>query len=158
MNNYQLTCILSSCTYTRNLNYLVCAKDGLPSKVEKKPTIIIMNDENSTKPGRHWVCVFIPKKGECCFFDSLGKSPLTYSEHLHNLMLSIYPRYYCNKFSYQAIDSNSCGKFCLYFVISRAKGLSVEKILNSLCHSNKYVNESLIAIFYGKVKKSCNYN
>ena len=157
MNNFQINCVLSNCKYTKNLNYLVCAKDQLPNTIETKPAIIIMNNQDSNQEGQHWISIFIPEYGPCCYFDSLGRKPLYYSTKLHLLMLKMYEFYNCNEFSYQAINSTSCGKFCLYFVISMAKGLSMNYILQRLNYSDKYVNEPLINNFYRRVKKDCNF-
>ena len=52
--------------------------DKLPQTIDRYPCGLIVNTDPSTKPGMHWVAVFLtsPQNGE--WFDSYGKPPEFY--------------------------------------------------------------------------------
>ena len=155
MNTLQLQCVLDNCSYTKNLNCIVCSKNLVPQNIVRKPAILIINSDNSWESGQHWFCIFIPENGPCNYFDPLGKSVKMYSQSLQSLMLKQYINFTSNQYRYQDFNSKSCGQFCLYFVISRAMGFNLMKILNSLSRFDLICNEILITKFYKKIKNDC---
>ena len=64
----------------------VFAKDRLPLVVEKKPTFYIVNTDPISKPGRHWIAIYVGDEVE--FFDSLGRKPDYYDERLEYFLIN----------------------------------------------------------------------
>ena len=78
--------------------------------------MIIINLQNSTQSGSHWVSY--KKIGNKIFyFDSYGVAFIPdiirnqYSNH----------KFICNIYRIQSIDSNQCGRFCILFVRGNIK-------------------------------------
>ena len=40
-----------------------------------KPRILVANTDESTKPGKHWIAIFVDEIGRREYFDSLGREP-----------------------------------------------------------------------------------
>lgn len=87
-------------------------RDELPQSPWKNESAIV-NLDDSTGHGTHWVCY--KKNGEFVrYFDSYGD--LTPPLELHEYLKGNYVSY--NKTAYQDVDVNSenCGHLCLYFL------------------------------------------
>lgn len=114
----------------------------------KRPCSFIINTDNSSLPGQHWFAIYIPKKGECEYFDSYGLPPRNLEVYLffkkHNF------KWKYNKIHLQSNTSSSCGKFCVIFIAYRSKGLSLLDFI-SLFTKNKTYNERLINTLFFKL-------
>ena len=74
MNTLQLNHILKSSRITKKDFYGVLARDQLPEYIPY-PKHFIINTEESSEPGEHWLALYYDKNGICNFFDSYGNSP-----------------------------------------------------------------------------------
>jgi hypothetical protein len=75
----------------------------------------IINTDPESKPGEHWLAVYYTPYKQFNFFDSYGLSPNTYG--FSNDVFSEY-----NKRCVQALESDTCGQHCIYYLINRFKG------------------------------------
>lgn len=109
---------LSTCRFT-TLHYAgVFARDEIPYSIMKRPLGIVVNTDPSSKPGKHWVAIFIDKSGHGYYFDSYGLPPI-HKEIMDFLKNN--SRLYCfNPFRVQG-DDETCGYFCLYFLVMMSK-------------------------------------
>lgn len=87
-------------------------RDKLPKRPWKNESAIV-NLDNSTGRGTHWVC--FQKNGQFVrYFDSYGDlvPPLEVQKYLKDNYISY------NRTAYQDVNSNSqiCGHLCLYFL------------------------------------------
>ena len=87
--------------------------DGVHRKheISKKPGKFILNLD-SEGGGTHWVALNIHHKPHCCdntYFDSFGLPPPTG-------VLELWPEIKFNADRIQAIRSEGCGWYCLYFI------------------------------------------
>ena len=92
--------------------YGVYPSDQIP-KVWTKPTIIFSNTEDHTKRGKHWIAMYVDKRGNGYYFDSFGQSPFV-PDHIQRL------RKNCSNFRFntkkmQSDNSEVCGQFCVMF-------------------------------------------
>ena len=69
MNTLQLNHILKSSRITKKDLYGVLARDQLPEYIPY-PKHFIINTEESSEPGEHWLALYYDKNGICNFFDS----------------------------------------------------------------------------------------
>lgn len=86
--------------------------DDLPAKPWKNEAIIV-NLDNKSGQGTHWVC-FRKNKNIVDYFDSYGdlRPPLEVQKYLSGTYISY------NKTGYQSVHENSeiCGHLCLAFL------------------------------------------
>lgn len=88
--------------------------DSLPKRAWKHEACIV-NLDNHTGPGTHWVC-FRKIGDDVNYFDSYGN--LQPPEEIKSYVKNCYISY--NQTPYQSIkrDSNTCGHLCLAFLLA----------------------------------------
>lgn len=96
--------------------------------VDKKPSAFVINTDPSDKPGKHWVAVYHKSNGEAEYFDSFGLPPLT-PDILKHLEDNAFHWHY-NPTILQHYSSNTCGKYCILFLLLRSRGYSFCSIVN----------------------------
>src|SRR5664279_2080844 len=80
MNTSQIDSILESDSVCKSLFQGVYSVDTLPSK----PRLLVCNTDPSTKPGSHWIAIYVDKNGRGEYFDSFGRAPQREFEHYMN--------------------------------------------------------------------------
>lgn len=116
----------------------------LPKFKLLKPTGIIINVDESYKPGSHWIAIYLPKQGNAVYFDSFGQPPT-------GLIQSFLEEQVKNQWLYsrkklQSDFSVSCGHFCivfLYFALMADHNQFFDLLKN--CKERK--NEEFISVF-----------
>lgn len=115
-----------------------------PQKIQskgKKTVALVLNEDNSTQPGSHWVGLFInlPNR-QVHFFDSYGKKPLPpVCKWLTNVNNRI-KRAKGNKGNPLTVlwnphrhqyANSECGVYTINFIIKRLEGKSFKSIVNN---------------------------
>ena len=128
----------------------VVPKDFLPLK-PVRPSFYIVNQDTSDKAGSHWIVVFlIENKDELTeYFDPLGKKPDT---DFKNYLTIQSDRYLYNEQRCQNYMSNLCGQYCLLYCYFRARGHTMQSILNMFEKNNLFYNDHLVYYFYEYTK------
>uniref|UniRef100_A0A158P5B5 Ubiquitin-like protease family profile domain-containing protein n=1 Tax=Tetranychus urticae TaxID=32264 RepID=A0A158P5B5_TETUR len=110
----------------------VYALDQLPRWI-LAPSSVIINLDESYKPGSHWVAVYFDKNKVAHYFDSFGRQPqgniLTFIEANSDY-------YIYNPIKYQGNLSIACGYFCILFVLSVNSLNSFYKLFRQCKHEN----------------------
>ena len=92
--------------------------DTLPKRLKFR-TFCICNTDTQNGLGKHWICFIKTDKSRVECFDSLGVS-----SEKKKLLLDYCHFNSCHvKFNisqFQKSDSNTCGLFCIYFIIERS--------------------------------------
>jgi len=136
---------------------VVCPSDHLPF-IHSKKFAIIVNIQDSSMDGLHWVVFF--KNSNCLeFFDSLGNSANEYGKYF----VQFYKRFKSFKEipqRFQCFNSNVCGMYCLYFIVSRLHGISYEGTIRlfDVMHRRKndeFVKKYVLQHFYFPKSDSC---
>ena len=109
----------------------------------------IVNSDPSNKPGKHWFCVYLTSVPE--FFDSLGHSPTYYSKDIERLLIQNGPDYIYNSQRLQNYDSILCGQYCIYYIIMRAMGYSINGIVNNFSKTHLKCNDQSIITFMNEL-------
>ena len=119
--------------------------DRLP-RVTKYPAALILNTDPSTKPGEHWVAVYIDSKKCGIYFDPYGFEPLldVFKQFLDNNCLNGWT--YSSKLI-QSIKSINCGRYCYMFIILRAMGFPLSHI-HGLFDKNPDINDLIVNKYY----------
>jgi hypothetical protein len=127
----------------------VCCADELPLHVGVKPHTFIVNTDTSDRGGSHWVAFHFPLVGPAEFFDSLGSAPETYHLCFANFLIVNYgPQYYYCSFQIQPDDTDTCGRYCLYYFNWRHRGRELPDIVKDFSPVDLNGNEDKILRFY----------
>ena len=122
----------------------VFPKDLLPHSPER-PSLFIVNLDKSDQPGSHWVVVFVVDRKISEYFDPLGKVPDT---DFKNYLTQQSRSYRYSDKRCQNYASNICGQYCLFYCYFRARGYSMQHILNMFDENNLLYNDQLVYYFY----------
>lgn len=100
----------------------------LPKVRKNKPIAFVMNTDPRTKPGNHWVSIYIsPKDASVEFYDSFGREPspkvkLALKKIMDKLNLKTMYKFKINRVKQQTDNSNTCGYHSMKFLLDRFKG------------------------------------
>ena len=129
MNSLDIYKILSRDPLTARYFVGVFPADRIPPL--KKTAVMVVNTDTHDKPGRHWIALFVRDKNTLEFFDSYGLSPGHYGQHLEDYAKR-FSRLVRNCTQLQSLTSNVCGPYCIYFLVKRCQGHSMNYIVNKL--------------------------
>ena len=107
----------------------------------------IINTDDHTKPGDHWVAIIKEKKG-CFYFDSLG-FPIYKSDILDVLKNNKINKYKYNCQQIQPLTSSTCGLYCIAFILSYVHGDTYEDFLKRF-YTNPDRNDNICLDFINK--------
>lgn len=138
LNTLQLKIILNRDKCVNNYFKNVYSIDQLPRKIQKQPAFIMVNTSPSHIKDGHWVAIFINKNKKLEFFDSFGLSPRAYK--LDNFIKNNCSSFKFNNIQFQSFLTNSCGYFCLMFLLLKCKKLNI----NTFFSKNTIKNEKLL--------------
>ena len=110
MNTLQLQRFMLQDPYIRHCMGGVVAADELPLVV-KKPSVFIVNTDPKHLPGKHWIVVYVDQN-VCEHFNSSGRQP---NDEFSDYMTVQGPNYLYNTNRVQAIGSDTCGLYCLFY-------------------------------------------
>ena len=102
-------------------------RDAIPA-MHRLPWLAIINLDVKSQPGSHWVAIckdsYLTE-----YFDSLGRhAPSYFTRYLHPEY-----SYLCKRL--QSYHGQTCGYFCLFCAMMRARGFSMKDILDCF-HGN----------------------
>lgn len=116
-------------------NFLGCFPlDKLPC-FNKIGSCFIANLDLSHMEGSHWVAVFFTSENCIEYFDTFGRPPP--KEFHESFIVKNY-----NKKIVQSLTSDSCGHFCVFYLIFKTRGFSMSDIVNFVnvkTNADKYV-------------------
>jgi len=133
----------------------VYPSDKVPSCL-KVTHFIVCNIDDSSKPGSHWYIVYRPNVNTLECFDSLGFSEEKKQFLIESFNFSAIKKLKCNITNLQPSNSQSCGKYCLYFIYNRFynQDLSFHDLMNEIFEIDTSVNETIVNNFYEDVIKT----
>ena len=150
ISNFDLVKLAKSHNVKLELKDIIMADELLNIALKRNMNLII-NLEDSTGQGTHWVCLIIKGKNSF-YFDSFGAKPDTYITRycrLNGLRLGY------NNYIIQDLSSTECGIFC----IALLKYLRTNKSKNIFDSSNEFIdifnnntkdNDKLLKCFMSK--------
>ena len=151
MNTAQITHALEEDPITKKTFCGVFPSDKLPQTIDKYPCGFVANTDPSSKPGTHWISIWIGPSnargdhnkilGE--YFDSYGTDvPLVFRNYLEKHT----DKWKYNKRKLQSIWSDVCGDYCIFYLSHRARGYSMNKIVQ-LFDDNTMLNDAKVSHF-----------
>lgn len=146
MNTQQLLEHLQSDPATRLIVLGVFPRNKLP-RVVCHPSGLICNTDPASRPGEHWICLFIDHNGVGEYFDSFGLPPLhrVFVKYLNKHCVS----WTHNSQTLQDMNAETCGLYCLYYLKMRCRGVTRERLLRIFSHDYA-ANDRLIKLLQGK--------
>ena len=127
--------------------------DKIPTP-SKLPFGVIVNTDPSTKPGTHWVAIWINRNGYGEYFDSFGLPPLT--PQIYEYLEEYTTRWNYNKCAIQSTlpTSIACGYFAVFYILHKIENQPLEYICNYFVKNNE-INDKLVI---GAIKFLNNFN
>ena len=150
MYTHQLINLLKKDVYSRKSFCGVLPIDKLPIKRVRRPCSFIINTHNSQLPGEHWMAVYLPRIGDIEYFDSYGLHPM--NQEILDFIKVNNSKFIYNSKIIQSSDSQNCGKFCLFYLYFRNRGLTMKQYLKFFT-KNKIQNDYFINLLYKKIIK-----
>ena len=157
MNSQKIVQLTQRCKYLRPVFIGVYARDTLPTKrlTKRKSWALIVNLDTHLEAGSHWIAIYMPRKSNYVeYWDSTGRPP----RHITILnFLKQRDYYYFNNIRLQSSYTTTCGQYCLFFLCSRAHGLTRKEILNffksdNLLFNDRFVNRVVQDIFKSRIQ------
>ena len=128
---------------TRRVLGDVLPVDLLPKRrLRRMPRLFIINTDDSTGPGEHWVLVFFTGHNRGIYFDSYGLDVM--DSRIQDFLTKNCSSYVYNKRPLHWIFSHTCGFFCFYVGRRLARGYSLRRVLSDFRIFNTYYNDSLV--------------
>lgn len=88
------------------------------------PSCLIANLDDSSKPGSHWIAIYIDEEGRAEYFDSFGREPVPEIRKQLKKCDIFY-----NSVQVQSPWSSVCGQHSLYYLHQRARGSTMNAIV-----------------------------
>ena len=135
---------------TRRVLGDVLPVDLLPKRrLRRKPRLFIVNTDDSTGPGEHWLLVFFTGQNRGIYFDSYGLDVM--DTRIQDFINKNCSSYVYNKRPLQGFFSYTCGHFCIYVGRRLARGFSLRRALSEFRTFNTYYNDSLVLKDFNRV-------
>ena len=126
----------------KNDNYLgTFPLDRLPDLPNKFPKSIIINTDQSNKPGDPWIAIVLTEK-HAYYFDSFGLGII--DQQIRQFLLPRYSSIIFNSLCIQHILSDKCGYYCIYFVQNVHNLKSYNKFLSNFTIDNLKQNDCIV--------------
>lgn len=125
-------------------SFLGCfAHDTIPKKLQKFETQSgIVNLHNSNQGGSHWVAFFYdPKTDYVEYFDSFGVPP---SDSISKMLKTTNRDIIYNSTQLQHNLSSACGQFCVDYIKSRDKGISMYDTIYKFQQKPSFNNDEML--------------
>lgn len=155
MNTSQLECCIDCDMLLKQYVVGVFPIDRLPRDCAKYPCGFIVNTDVHSKPGTHWISLYVEKNGTLEVFDSYGKSPSYYNNcltkwiNIHSFVAR------SNHRRIQGDFSNVCGMYCLHYLHQRLAGRSMEDIVHRFSDTDYRFNDQFIFEYFVHAYPHC---
>ena len=115
-------------------------KNKLPPFPSQFPKSLIVNTDEASKPGKHWVALVLTNK-KCFYFDSFGL-PIVDFQILR--FLKGYEKVSYSNTCIQDVKSNKCGEFCIAFLQNVKSKKSYMEFVNKFDVFNLKLNDEIV--------------
>ena len=129
MDTIQLKKILENDFITKSSFQGVYASDQLQllQKPNRLPACYVINEDPASKPGSHWVALYLMPNGDVEYFDSYGDVPIKPIEQFARRLAKTNVWY--NTKQLQSFETRACGPFCIFYLLQRNSGRSMNDIV-----------------------------
>lgn len=128
----------------------IFAINTLPPNISTVPVLLVVNNDTSNLPGRHWKAIFISAERHGEVFDS-SATPVSLA--LETWMNTFTRRWVCSTLTIQHPLSPSCGGFVLHYILHRLGEKSLKHYTEKYFVSDLHKNEDRVRRFVCKLRK-----
>lgn len=132
MNTGEITNYLRKHPQTSKV-FIGCVPSDMIPVSNQYPYAVVVNTDDSSRPGTHWVALFIVSGQTAEYFDSYGDPP--------NKNIAMYLTNFIfvkqSNIQIQSLFSKVCGEYCIYFIVKRALGVPFKLIIESLISAKR---------------------
>lgn len=149
MNSNEINGALRNDSHTRSCFQGVYPSDKLPKESTSYPAAFVANVDRSHEPGSHWIAFYFDEHGDGEFFDPYGMRPLVaaFEKFLQHHTKG---RVKYNDVQLQSLFSTMCGAYVIFYIMHRARGFSMETIVNMFDPRDQVYNDRHIRQFIMK--------
>jgi hypothetical protein len=122
MNTLEIERFIRADSVSRRIFQGVFSADTLPDV----PSLLVCNTDKSTKPGLHWIAIYVDNDGRGEYFDSFGRAP---NEHFKHYMDKHCSKWTFNKRQLQSIVSSFCGYYCCMYCMLRSRRVDMTRVV-----------------------------
>ena len=120
----------------------IYACDQLPNNV-MRPSVIVVNTEPVSQPGRHWLCMYFDEDGHGEIFDSFGMPPKRVFKRYMDIHCNAW---IFNKKQMQSLVSRFCGHYCIWYCIMKFRKATLNDLVR-LMSKDTGLNDFLVHRF-----------
>jgi Ulp1 protease family, C-terminal catalytic domain len=142
MNTKQINTILKKNKFSKMKFGGVYSSNCLPL-IAKFNGYIINLDENSER-GSHWVAIYFTNERKAEYFDSYGLPPF-----LPNILTFLNRNSTSWIFNVKTLQNENtvvCGQYCIYFILHKCHNINLNNIVNAF-NSSKNMNDKKVYKF-----------
>jgi hypothetical protein len=139
MNTVDIDTLLNADSICRRIFQGVFSYHTLPSK----PRLLVCNTNPSTKPGRHWVAIYVSEHGCGEYFGSFEQPP---EKHFEDYMNEHCRKWVFNQKQLHSVMSSFCGYYCCMYCLFRCRGVDLNGVVNVFTNDTAF-NDSLAHSF-----------
>ena len=141
MNSLQIEKILTSYKPLKGIFKGVFASDNIPTGM-KVPYCFIANTMREGTAGQHWIACYSDSRNTIDYFDSLAEeAPAELQKFLDQ-----FTHVNANSIALQSLLSDTCGHYCIYFLVKRCKN-SFSHVLKLLYSLSMIEREKMVKNF-----------
>lgn len=116
--------------------------------ITSKHFAIIVNNQKATEAGQHWLAIFKKEENkEIEFFDSCGMPLSFYNRSIEDFLKKHGSSIKKNQRRIQSAFSDTCGQFCIFFLVHRAAGFTFSEVMSKFSMSNLIKNDEIARRF-----------
>ena len=122
----------------------IFSADRLPRRLPaRRPLLLVCNTDPHSKPGEHWIAMYLAKDGTGEYFDSFGRMPSPiFSDFLERHCVN----YVFNDEQLQSVLSSFCGHYCIFYCLFKRLDYSMSSIVNCFS-SDTMLNDTIVHKF-----------
>lgn len=130
LSNVDLENILKYDVFCKNLFVGVFPIDKLPTRIIKRPAVLVFNFDKSSGPGTHWAALVLKNDSQMSilYFDSFGLCPLP--RDLVTFLKNNGKRVCISRLKLQDDHSSVCGVYAALFILMYAVTKKVDAFFN----------------------------
>lgn len=148
LNTLDIHTFLSKNKFTKPHYRGVFAMDKIPKLINIKPSLYVINTDNSNQSGTHWLAIYVPAKGKANYFDSFGRPPK--NQHIKLFFKNNHLQYIPNRKQLQGYFSTVCGQYCCMFLLHRSRNRSMKSFLKQFNSKSYLQNDAKINTMFRK--------
>jgi len=129
MNSLQIQIIIQKYEPLKNKFIGVFSSNNIPSSVKRKNFCFIANTMRKGTKGEHWIACFSDEPNVIEYFDSFAEEP---NCEMRQSLLANYSKIKQNRFVLQSPFSDTCGHYCICFLVLRTHYANFSEVLQKM--------------------------